>query len=121
MFTSNWPSFDELKKIAQEDPEALERFRQQQVDAIIENAPAHIQRRLRGIQFQVNCRRRLHKSALGSCISISKMMQESLQELNQALNGSPIEKQVKQDTPVLAKTGRVLAFPPLAEDQISSS
>ncbi|MBX2858599.1 MAG: DUF3135 domain-containing protein [Cellvibrionaceae bacterium] len=121
MFTSNWPSFDELKKIAEEDPEALERFRQQQVNAIIESAPEHTQRRLRGIQFQVNCRRRLHKSALGSCISISKMMQESVQQLNEALNGSPIEKQVKRDATPLAKTGRILSFPSPAEDQISTS
>ena len=119
MFTSDWPSFDELKKAAEENPEALERFRQQQVNAIIEGAPEHIQRRLKGIQFQVDCRRRLHKTPMGSCISISKMMQESLQQLNEALNGSPIEKPVKQKS-TTSSNGRVLSFPS-AESQISTS
>lgn len=106
---STLPSFDELKKLAQENPEELERFRQQQVNAIIESAPEHLRRRLKGIQFQVDCRRKLHKSAMGSCISISKMMQDSVKQLNEVLNGTG--KAAPKATKQARQNGQVLSFP----------
>jgi len=82
----SWPSFEELKRLAEQAPDQLEEFRKREVAALIAKAPEHSRRRLRGIQFQIDCQRSLHKTPIGSCIAISKMMQESLTRLNSALN-----------------------------------
>lgn len=83
----NWPSFDELKNLAERSPEKLEEFRMREVEALINQAPERIKQRLRGLQFQVNCQLKLHKTPMGSCIAISKMMHDSLHKLNAVLNG----------------------------------
>lgn len=83
----DWPSFDELKRLAEQSPEKLEELRENKVRALIEQAPEAYRRRLRGLQFQVECQRRLHSSPMGSCIAISKMMHESLARLNEVLQG----------------------------------
>ena len=87
--SKDWPSFDELKALAEQSPEALEAFRTAQVEALIAEAPEPTQRRLRGLQFQIDCQMRRHKTPLGSCIAISQMMHESLLKLNSVLNGQP--------------------------------
>lgn len=91
--TKAWPSFDELKTLAEQSPEALEDFRSRQIEALIAQAPAQTQRRLRGLQFQINCQLQKHKTPMASCIAISKMMHESLLRLNSALNGGADAKQ----------------------------
>lgn len=82
----NWPNFDELLDIARKSPEQLEVLRKQEVDNLIQNAPKEMRRRLKGIQFQVNCQRQLHESSMGACVAISNMMHESLGKLNRVLN-----------------------------------
>ena len=86
----DWPSFDQLKEIAERSPEELEQFRLNEVNALIASAPEEMQQRLKGLQFQIDCKRRLHKTPLASCISISQMMQESVGRLNAVLNGNTI-------------------------------
>lgn len=84
---SDLPHFDELVKLAQHNPEALEDLRQQQVEKLINNAPEQYQQRLRGIQFQIDSHRQLHAhSPMGSCMKISQMMHESFAELRGWLN-----------------------------------
>lgn len=92
----SWPSFDELVRIAKENPEQLETLRQRKINEIIDAAPESQRRRLRGLQFQVDCYRRIHKNPLASCISISKMMRASLLELNDVLNGRLPEQMTNQ-------------------------
>ena len=84
---SEYLSFNHLLKLAQEDPEALEKFRQQQVELIINRAPIKHQPRLRGLQFQIDAQRALHvNSPMGACLKISQMMHDSLDELCTWLN-----------------------------------
>lgn len=106
------PSFDELARIAKDDPEKYEEIREQLVNELIESAPAESQRRLRGLQFQVEMERRRSKSAMGSCIAISKMMHDSLYTLGQTLN-SATGKEVQEDFELAGsqETARVLSFP----------
>ena len=82
-----WPNFEELKHLAETSPEKLEALRQKHIEAIINRAPDAYKRRLRGLQFQIDCQRRLHSTPLGSCIAISRMMHESLLRLNEAIHG----------------------------------
>ncbi len=72
-------------ELAKRDPEELERLRAQQINQLIESAPEHLKARLKGLQFQIDCKRRLHKSPLGSCIEISRMMMDSLLSLSETL------------------------------------
>jgi hypothetical protein len=84
---SDFPNFDQLLKLAQEKPEELERFRQEQVELLINQAPAASQQRLRGLQFQIDAQRQIHNdSPMGACVKISQMMHESFAELRVWLN-----------------------------------
>jgi hypothetical protein len=98
-------SFDELVKMS---PDELEALRQRETRAYIENAPERIRNRLRGLQFQIDAKRKTHRSALGSCIAISQMMQESLERLRAALEGEPLPPQ--------APTAQVIPFPKLNQN-----
>lgn len=79
------PSFDALMVLARERPDELEAMRQDLCREIIASAPNRIKDRLEGLQFQINMERRLSKSAVGACVRISSMMNDSLQELKQVL------------------------------------
>jgi selenocysteine-specific translation elongation factor len=84
---SELPKFDELMKLAQNNPEALEALRQEHVNALIDNAPEADKTRLRGLQFQIDAQRKIHNhSPMGACLKISKMMQESFADLRVHLN-----------------------------------
>ncbi len=86
MKESGLPAFDTLVNLARRDPEALERLRRQEVETVISRAPPHLQRRLRGLQFQIDSQIRLQGSSLGACIKISQMMHESFAQLRCLLN-----------------------------------
>lgn len=103
---ANELSFDELKDLAANDPAAFEAYRSAQIEAAIGNAPSHMQRRLRGIQFQVDAQRKIHNSPMGSCVKIYQMMQNSLGELNIMLN-----QQQEIAHPEHSNSGKVLSFP----------
>jgi hypothetical protein len=110
----NLPSIDQLIELASKHPEELERVRQRHVDALIQSAPEHIQRRLRGLLFQIDCKRQLHhNSPMGSCMAITRMMMDSLQSLNEALHGY-----AQQDTSYKRKNGAnhnsIIPFPAIA-------
>ena len=50
----DFPSFEELLELAKNNPESLERLRQRLIDQTIRQAPLNDQRRLRGLQFQID-------------------------------------------------------------------
>lgn len=106
---SQWPTTEELLKLAQENPQALEALRQKEIAALIESAPVSMQRRLRGLQFQIDAKRSASKTPMAACIAISKMMFDSVYELNNALNSARND----QEAPVVkeAANADVLAFP----------
>ena len=115
---SDFPDFDVLVKMAQTDPEGLERFRQQEINKLIDSAPESSKKRLRGLQFQIDAQRQIHKdSPMGSCMKISLMMHQSFSELRGWLNqisgtDDPLREQANQiqseDTGAAAK---ILPFP----------
>ncbi len=100
------PSFETLLKMAKQDPEALERVRQQHIDKAISNAPEGYRQRLSGLQFQIDGIRRTSKSPMSACINISKMMHDSLHTLKTYIDES--------ETPEIlepSEAATVLAFP----------
>lgn len=83
--TSTLPAFDELKQLAATAPDELEMLRQRLVEEIICCAPEECQRRLRGLQFQIDMERRLAKNPLDACIRLSRMMHESFEQMRSTL------------------------------------
>ncbi len=79
------PDVDALIRLAKDDPDGLERLRERLSNQLIENAPKEAQKRLYGLQFQINMERRRAHNPLHSCIKISEMMMESYQSLQEAL------------------------------------
>ncbi|MEY4588754.1 MAG: hypothetical protein RL497_830 [Pseudomonadota bacterium] len=84
---SDWPAVDQLLTLAKENPAQLEALRLREVERLIATAPESIQRRLRGLQFQIDCKRTLHSSPMGACIELSQMMFDAVSQLNNALQG----------------------------------
>ncbi len=79
------PDFDELAKMAKEDPEALEALRLSACEELIQSAPQQYQRKLRGLQFRIDMERRKAKTPMAACIKISEMMHDSFTKLREAL------------------------------------
>jgi len=88
---SNFPDVDSLMELAKNNPEELERLRQAEIDNLIGSAPESTQRRLRGLQFQIDCKRQLHPNGMGACMAITEMMFDSLTQLNRVLHGEERE------------------------------
>ena len=82
----DFPDVDALMKAAREDPAALESMRKSMIERLIESAPNEAaQRRLRGLQFRVDVERERAPNPMAACITLSRMMHESLAELRGAL------------------------------------
>ena len=106
------PSFDEMVRLAKNDPAALERMRLQLIEQTIAAAPESCHRRLRGLQFQIDMERRLAGNPMGACIRISKMMHDSLYTMRQTLNaaiGEPVDDALYSMEP--GQPATVLSFP----------
>lgn len=108
---SRLPDIEQLIALAQSDPEQLERIRQREIETLIARAPEHTRSRLRGLQFQIDCKRRLHKNSVGACLAITGMMMDSLQKLNQALHDH------EYDGAVAERCANVIAFPVPSEQE----
>jgi hypothetical protein len=114
---SDLPKFDELIKLAQHHPEALEKLREKHIEKLIDGAEVNYQPRLRGLQFQIDAHRSIHaNSPLGSCMKISQMMHESFAELRGWLNqmsefNDPLRDIADKSEQDHNKVADVLAFP----------
>jgi hypothetical protein len=106
------PSFDELKKLAETNPEQLEKLRAELIEDTISSAPQQYQRRLRGLQFQIDMERRRAKNPLSSCIRISKMMHDHLYQMRQTILAT--EEDIDQEPVHLATDNSVIPFPAIA-------
>lgn len=80
------PEFDLLAKLAKNNPEEFEKLRETLIEDVINSARTSSQRRLRGLQFQIDMARKKAKTPLAACICISGMMHESFAELRLHLN-----------------------------------
>lgn len=70
--------FDKWMRLAQEEPRRFEKLRRQIIEQQIRASSPSSQKRLRGLQFQIDSKRRLSGSAMGACIAISGMMFDHL-------------------------------------------
>jgi hypothetical protein len=107
---TEWPTPDQMLMLAKENPDVLETILEREIESLINSAPKDMHHRLRGLQFQINAKRRLCKTPMAACIQISLMMFDSFHELNDTLSGR-IAKPTQSEQ---NKTARVLRFPDVA-------
>ena len=80
-------SFDYLSELYKTNPEEFVEIRAQEIEKCIHSASESSQHRLRGIQFQVDSIREIHKSApMVVCMKTSEMMHKSFDNLRFQLN-----------------------------------
>lgn len=80
------PEFDELMKMAKEEPEKLEMLRRAWINELIESASdENIKLRLKQLQFQIDGIRVKSKHPLHATQQISEMMLDRVEQLNSVL------------------------------------
>lgn len=70
--------FDDWANCATADPERFEALRLAAIEAVIASAPAASQARLRRLQWRIDQERRLARTPMGACLSLSRMMWQSV-------------------------------------------
>lgn len=93
------PDFDTLMQLHKEDPEALERLRQDLTSELMDRASDHTRRRLEGLQFRINMELRRAGNPTARFLRLSDMMQQSFNELNYCLNNPADAVIARQRTP----------------------
>lgn len=79
--------FEEWAALAREDGEAFENRRRQLIENMLAAAPERMQRRLRGLQFQIDLERERAVTPLGAAVRLNSMMWSSFADLRDALAG----------------------------------
>ncbi|KZX73901.1 hypothetical protein A3715_00620 [Oleiphilus sp. HI0009] len=100
------PNFDELMRLASENPEQLESIRKNAIETVINGAPKHMRERLQGLQFQIDMERKRCNNPVQACMKISSMMNDSIAELRYALNQPDdyLKSRTKHEAKVLSFT-----------------
>ncbi|MGM0769636.1 MAG: DUF3135 domain-containing protein [Pseudomonadota bacterium] len=99
------PTFDEFRDLLQRDPDGFEALRAQLIEDCIGRSSLSNQRRLRGLQFVIDARRRVASTPVKALMDIQAMMYDSLFALQQALL---VEQGAVE--PSVMEPGRVLDF-----------
>jgi uncharacterized protein DUF3135 len=66
--------FDELARLAKDDPEAFESRRELMIREVIDSTSPEVKRRMEGLQWQIDQIRSASANPMSSCLKISQMM-----------------------------------------------
>lgn len=102
-------NFEEWAALAREDGEAFERRRQQLIEGMLAAAPERMQRRLRGLQFQIDLERERAGTPLGAAVRLNSMMWSSFADLRDALSG--VSESVPQELRDPKPGAQLIPFP----------
>ncbi|MFC3852017.1 DUF3135 domain-containing protein [Salinispirillum marinum] len=75
------PDFNELMRMAREEPEALETMRKEYTEQLLASAPPESLHRLQGMAFVLDAKRRTAHSPAEVCKAMSDLMLERLKVL----------------------------------------
>lgn len=75
------PDFNELMRMAREEPEALALLQQQCTDRLLASAPPESRHRLKGMVFVLDAKRRTTHSPVEACAAMSELMLDRLKVL----------------------------------------
>ena len=118
---STLPPFEELARMAREEPEKLEQLRQKAVREVIEAAPEESRKRLEGLQFRIDGIRRTSKNPTQATIKLSTMMKESFEELRKNLNALTGKEPIPDLTETTEAKADVLQFKSKKDDESRKS
>ena len=97
--------FDEMALLARVDPDAFEQQRRRMLNDVIEQASPELQRRMHGLQWQIDQVRASADNPISACLRISRMMWDSvleedglLENLQRLQSGQTLD--AKSDKPV---------------------
>jgi len=110
-------NFDEWMMLAKNYPDVFEVKRREHIDLFFESIPKNKQHRLKGLQWQIDQTRKLSRSPMASCIAISNMMWDSVQQLNERqyeLVNTTLGRRLENDKPKPA-SAIVLPMPTRAQ------
>jgi len=79
------PNSETLRALFKRDPVAFERLRQELIEQAIRNAHPDFQRRLRGLQFQIDGIRQTARSPLDCSVKMQRLLDKKLDELRYAI------------------------------------
>ncbi|MEH6627887.1 MAG: DUF3135 domain-containing protein [Motiliproteus sp.] len=80
------PCFDDLKMMADLDPEGFEEFRRQSCEDFIKCLPKHHRQRLQAVQFRVDYEISKAKNPMAGLVKISGMMHDSFYQLSEKVH-----------------------------------
>jgi len=95
--------FNLWERLAREDPDRFESLRKQIIEYEIKKANSSGSKRLSGLQFQIDMKRKSSGSAMGACIKISRIMTDHFHEKLQPILNSFINDKkadIKSDTEI---------------------
>ena len=96
--------FDAWMALYKKDPESFEKQKKDLVQEVINQAPEKMQRRLNGLQWQIDTEVKLAKNSLDGCIKVYQMMMDSVYEPGGLLEAlSMTEERIKEDLPNVVK------------------
>lgn len=102
--------FDDWVKLAQSDPDAFEKARQEVIEQFICEAPEEKQNWLRCIQWRVDQVRRT-STPLGACVKISNMMMEAFAGERGLIESLEQLKEMKTNDLAQPKSADIYNFP----------
>ncbi len=70
--------FDEMVRLAKDDPDAYESKRERMIQEVIDNTSPEVRRRMEGLQWQIDQIRSTSANPMQSCLRISQMMWDSV-------------------------------------------
>lgn len=76
--TPKLPDFEKLRALADRDPEAFEQERRVLIESALARVPERHRQRMRGLQWRIDQERRRCKTPMAACISLSRMMWDSV-------------------------------------------
>ena len=101
--------FEHWSTLASSDPQKFEELRKDKISDFINRADGQRQKRLFGLQWQIDTVRAQHKdSSVAACLAISELMWETFQQLAEVLQ-SQAESGLTEHTPTMQVN--IITFP----------
>lgn len=105
--------FEHWSTLASSDPQKFEELRKNKISNLINAASGQGQKRLLGLQWQIDSIRKQHKdSSVAACLAISELMWETFQQLAEVLQ-SQAESGLTAPIPTMQEN--IITFPKKSE------
>ena len=75
------PDFDTLMAMAAQDEGALDTLLRDEMEEILRAANPELQRQLTGLQFQIDCQKRLARNPIDCCVRLTNMLRKHCRQM----------------------------------------